>query len=298
VSTPVLCWLCFTRTRSEVRALVVRLCVAAVLASRVAKPCLFCGAEGPGVLSDEHVIPEWLLDHVELPADDLMFHGVAKSATGELTQEPRIHSSFNFVEGRVCEECNTGWMSKLESAAKPILIPLLDNTRTVDNLNAEERGVVWKWAAKTAYLHTWAGPLKNAAQLPHLRALYGPTGAPIPRVHVFGMQADFNKKTAYYQSGTWPHFEPPTELVLNVVQKAAGSYKIGLQFKYLYLLTVFWPEPSAEIVLTAGVHIPIWPMKSDPWTVWSYEGPATDHVIGKLIDFTDSLALQHPATTT
>ena len=42
------------------------------------------------------------------------------------------------------------------------------------------------------------------------------------------MQAGFNKKTAYYQTGTWPHFEPPTELVLNVVQNAAGSYKIGL----------------------------------------------------------------------
>ncbi|MGE4055464.1 MAG: hypothetical protein AB7F99_11760 [Vicinamibacterales bacterium] len=262
----------------------------------MAKACLFCGVEGPGILSDEHVIPQWLLDHVELPADDLMFHGVASSATGELTRQPRIHSSFNFVEGRVCEQCNTGWMSKLESMAKPILIPLLDETRTVGNLSVEERGVVWKWAAKTAYLHTWAGPLKNAVQRSHLHALHGPTGVPVPGVHVFGMQAGFNKKTAYYQTGTWPHFAPPAEPVLRVVKNAAGSYKIGLQFKHLYLLTAFWPEPFAELVLTAGAHIPIWPMKSDPWSVWSYEGPETDHAIGKLIDFADSLALKHPTT--
>jgi hypothetical protein len=189
-------------------------------------------------------------------------------------------------------------MSKLESAAKPILIPLVDKTRSIGSLSAEERGVVWKWATKTAYLHTWAGPLKNAVQLPHLRALYGPSGVPMSGVYVFGMQDNFTKKTAYYQTGTWPHFDPPAELVLNAISKAAGSYKIGLQFKHLYLLTAFWPEFSAETVLTAGAHIPIWPMRSDPWTVWSYEGPATEHVIGKLIDFTDSLALQHPAKPT
>ena len=258
----------------------------------MARRCLFCGAKGPGVLSDEHVIPEWLLNYVELPDDDIMFHGVANAATGQLTKS-RIHSSFNFLEGRVCIECNTGWMSALEAVAKPILIPLLDNKRPVSNLSVEERLIVWKWTAKTAYVHSWAGPLKNA-QLPHLHALYGPAGLPVEGVYVVAMQADFTQPTGYYQAGTWPHFQPPAELVADVIGKASGSYKVGLQFRHLYLLTAFWPNPSVEIVLRQDMHLPVWPMKTAPWTVWSADYiSTTDHAIGLLVDFTNTLAAQH-----
>jgi hypothetical protein len=55
-------------------------------------------------------------------------HGVSDSATGEVTNQ-RIHSAFTFVNGRVCGSCNSAWMSRLENAAKPMLIPLIEGTR-------------------------------------------------------------------------------------------------------------------------------------------------------------------------
>ena len=70
--------------------------------------CLFCGTSGPGALTKEHVVPRWLIEYLQLPPDDLMFQGVADSLTGEIKKQ-RIHSSHNFVEGRICGDCNNGW---------------------------------------------------------------------------------------------------------------------------------------------------------------------------------------------
>jgi hypothetical protein len=86
----------------------------------MSRACLFCGVQGTGTLTHEHVVQRWLIAHLALPPDDLMAHAVADSRTGELTHQLRVHSTHNFVEGRVCEDCNCGWMSTLESEAKPI----------------------------------------------------------------------------------------------------------------------------------------------------------------------------------
>ena len=160
-------------------------------------------------MTDEHIVPRWLIAHLDLPPNDLIAHAVANSKTGELTQKLRVHSTHNFVEGRVCEDCNGGWMNKLESEAKPILVPLIDNQRPVADLTTVERVVVGRWAAKTAYLHSWAGPLKMPVSLEHLAALQGPSGCPLPGVGVFGSQFGFSMKSSYCQTGTWPPWLKP-----------------------------------------------------------------------------------------
>jgi hypothetical protein len=225
--------------------------------------CLFCGTSGPGALTKEHVVPRWLIEYLQLPPDDLMFQGVADSETGEIKKQ-RIHSSHNFVEGRICGDCNNGWMSRLESGAKPILIPLMDDQQSVNTLSANERAVLAKWTAKTAYLHSWVGPLQDAVQHDHLNALYGDTGMPIADVGIFAAQTDFAKPNSYIQTGQWPqlgHNLPSDE-------PAPGSYKIGLQFRRLNLVTAFWPTPNSHLVLTPH-HFPVWPIKPE-WP--AYDG--------------------------
>lgn len=131
----------------------------------MSKSCLFCGAKGSAVLTNEHVIPRWLLEHLNLPENDQLFQAVASSTTETFVKQPRIHSSFNFVQGRVCEDCNTGWMNRLEAAAKPILVPLIEKVRTIDSLSPEEADIVGKWATKTAHMHL------NSTLLPPRRAM-------------------------------------------------------------------------------------------------------------------------------
>src|SRR5689334_20907656 len=147
--------------------------------------CLFCTKKGAGILSKEHVIPRWLLNHLDLPQRDKLFQGVCSSNTNELITSPRIHSTFNFVQGHVCQDCNNGWMSRLEAVAKPLLIPLIDGHGKIEDLSTTESAIIAKWTAKTAYMHSLTSPLKQPVISDHLRALKGDDGAPSSEVAVF-----------------------------------------------------------------------------------------------------------------
>jgi hypothetical protein len=255
----------------------------------MSRECLFCGAVG--TFTDEHVIPQWLLEYLALPEDDMLFQGVASTETGTLVEPPRIHSTFNFVEGRVCGDCNSGWMSSLEGTAKPILITLMEQSRHLQSLSASERTVVGKWAAKTAYLHTWAGPSKNPVQLAHLRALYGDAGAPANGVGVFGMQSEFKKPSGYIRTGLWPQLGTP-QTEDGETPKAA--YKVGLHFRHLYLLVASWPNPTSLLTRLRNLHLRVFPAGegADPdYAVVGLAVPVSP--IDRLVAFANGLAVSH-----
>lgn len=219
-----------------------------------------------------------------------MLQGVASSETGDLVEKPRIHSSFNFVHGHVCAVCNGGWMGRLEAAAKPILIPLMEGKRIIDSLSPDERGIVSKWAAKTAYLHTWAGPLKDPVQIEHLKELLGDDGHPAAGVGVFSMEADYSRQTSYVQTSHWPHLtanERP-----NGVTTPPEAYKIALQYRRLYLLVAFWPNLTSVLARLKGMHVRIWaPGAHDE--EWQYQPPILAGPLGLVKTFADWLAVVH-----
>jgi hypothetical protein len=257
----------------------------------VAKACLFCGSDGASALSKEHVIPQWLLKHLKLPEDDKLFQGVASSANDTLVESPRIHSSFNFVQGHVCEECNNGWMSRLEATAKPILVPLIDRVRTIESLAEEEAEIVGKWTCKTAYMHSWAALLKKPVQREHLEPLLGNDGKPAEGVIVVGMQADLKQPSSYIQMGYWPHLCKPEDKISDETPDAA--YKIGLQFGHLYLLTAFWPDAGSPLALAKDAHTPIIPTGHN-WGEYPGEVAFGDGPVDRLAAFCKALAVSHP----
>ena len=58
----------------------------------------------------------------------------------------------------VCESCNTGWMSDLETDVKSALLPLVVGSPTVVSL--DEQRLLAAWAQKTAMTleHTFSSP--------------------------------------------------------------------------------------------------------------------------------------------
>jgi len=255
-----------------------------------ANSCLFCGLNGAGVLSKEHVIPQWLLRHLDLPVHDQLFQGVGHSESDRLLQTPRIHSTYNFVQGHVCKDCNTGWMSRLEAVAKPMLIPLIDQDRSIEALSASEKEVLGKWTVKTAYLHGFTSPLNHPPQVSHLQVLFGDKGSPLPGVSVFGMQSDFKKPSGYWITRQWPFFAAvaPSRRV------TGESYKIGLQFRHLYLLTAFWPNPNWLLMLAKGIHIPLFSLLQNRWPNYQAEPEVGDGPVDQLALFCNSLAILGP----
>jgi hypothetical protein len=74
----------------------------------------------------------------------------------------------------------------------------------------------------------------------------------------------------------------------------AEAYKIGLQFRHLYLLTAFWPDPKSVLTLLKGVHVPILLTGQDPVPDYSKDFPVGDGPIDELAEFCKWLAVAHP----
>jgi hypothetical protein len=71
----------------------------------------------------------------------------------------------------VCEQCNTGWMSDLETA-----VSLLLDVETLDGrpLSPNERTLIAVWAMKTALTMDVAQPLENRVIPPNVARSFGP----------------------------------------------------------------------------------------------------------------------------
>jgi hypothetical protein len=99
-------------------------------------------------LSDEHVFGDWLrkLGHTG--------EGVREILPGD-GSEPIIQRGGMFSKTLkiVCTPCNIGWMSRLEEAAKPLLVRMFDlsyQPQPQIALNASDQLALARWAFKTA----------------------------------------------------------------------------------------------------------------------------------------------------
>lgn len=97
---------------------------------------MFCGAAG---LTREHVWPQWLIRELrERPIRVWRGRGNEWIAR-DLAMTARF----------VCAHCNNGWMSRLEAAVRPILLPLFVAT-TDQRIDAAGQSMLARWAVKTA----------------------------------------------------------------------------------------------------------------------------------------------------
>src|SRR5580704_5439600 len=81
--------------------------------------CAFCGSD-KRPRGREHVFADWL-NSIGLDADQVEVH------TGWLNRVARRWTTEGFTATvrAVCDDCNHGWLSQLEGAAKPVLTPLI-----------------------------------------------------------------------------------------------------------------------------------------------------------------------------
>jgi hypothetical protein len=106
------------------------------------KLCIFCGAR---VDSVEDVWPKWLLELSK------KWPGQWTMAVKRLNKEGTIDSwKQPLPEIRVyavCQNnCNGGWMSRLENLAKPILIPMIEGQHVT--LDTEQQFAIARWTVK------------------------------------------------------------------------------------------------------------------------------------------------------
>src|SRR5260221_10532881 len=116
--------------------------------------CIFCSGASGSSLSKEHVLPNWLRVLFPRNPADTHTHGITswvELSPGGLTpvtvrRKKQGQASTKRVRV-VCERCNNGWLSQLETRTKPLLFRLIRAERVV--LGSDEQSLLAVWAAKT-----------------------------------------------------------------------------------------------------------------------------------------------------
>lgn len=247
--------------------------------------CVFCRNDLSGRAAVEHIFPQWLLGHLGIPTTDQMFQGCGDEAALDIDEaEGRVHGTWSFVEGRICERCNNGWMSRLEVDARPGIEQLILGAGRIVALTPPQAALLARWAAKTAFLIANVSPFRRPVPPGHLWALNDGGDVP-PGVFVYAGQSSTTTPTAYIQSTMWPQFQRSRSGV--EVGAMANAYKIGLQVRDLMLLVAFTHRSRVEFVTAAGVHVPLNP-RSPIWPSYAAPLPVTPEP--PLWTFTRSLA--------
>jgi hypothetical protein len=102
----------------------------------MANKCIFCGNPAG---SREHIWPKWILERKNFGPFRLKRAGA-----------PDLILNTELTTKAVCHDCNTGWMSKLEAAIKPILEPMFEGKSV--SLDIYQQQLIALWMAKMAFV--------------------------------------------------------------------------------------------------------------------------------------------------
>lgn len=93
------------------------------------------------------MIAKWIRKVLQITEPVKVYRGTTYAGAAE---------ALAIVFREVCANCNTGWMERLESAARPVLEPLLLGAApgTSRVLNPDQQALLATWAVKTSLLLT------------------------------------------------------------------------------------------------------------------------------------------------
>lgn len=224
--------------------------------SQLKRRCIFCDGKLTGCRAKEHIIPAWLLQHLQITKDELLV-GVARSSDNRILSRRRVPTG-NFVEGRVCEKCNGGWMSNLESKAKSLVVQLIAGRQNLFALGNDDRTLFARWATKTAFVLRSAGVGGPEVNPAHLRVLAKVPNALPSQICVAAQHHRATRTFSYLSRNDWPEIAAVN--VIGQINPITNSYKICFQLRDLLILVAHWPQKLSAYVLECGMHFPIWPL--------------------------------------
>ena len=226
--------------------------------------CPFCGNsfDLPGQSakkSNEHVIAQWLQDHLDLRREHTTSR-VLNILTKQHTDHRQVTTS-NFVYGRVCRPCNNGWMARLEGEVKPILIRLIEDPMRLNDLTNTERHLVARWTVKTAavFNRVYRGgdptnPDAHPVPAEHLVALKA--GVLPQEIVVVASGCPYGWRSTCLESATWA-LMPEHSIPLTDTDRKK-SYKVGLSFGQLLLGVAYYPSPDYYYAVRYDKHSILW----------------------------------------
>jgi len=228
--------------------------------------CFFCGHElqsksmsAKATATDEDIVPRWLQKDLGIANESVS--PLLMQNAGRRPLNIRRHTIGSFKAGRVCAGCNNGWMSQLENAAKPILIALIEGTRSFPDLDRDERFAIARWTLKTAAAlnrsSIYGSPkLENSRPVPneHLRKL-ADGKMPTEALVVGTIYATYQKQFDFLQDAQWRN---PQNSIRLQEEHRNRSYKIALSFRQLMLIAAYYPSEDYAYGINSKACFPVW----------------------------------------
>lgn len=130
------------------------------MGEEVSKKCIFCKADltnrqnKANQNTKEHIFPKWLLNRYELKKMPISFSFLEAETDDNISIQltpPKADRSLalnGFVLGKICANCNNGWMSDLENVTKYDLINLHDG----GDAPLIRKNSLAIWCTKTAFI--------------------------------------------------------------------------------------------------------------------------------------------------
>lgn len=225
--------------------------------------CIFCKEDLSKVgRSKEHILPVWLqtawglADVIYLPTH---FNEQGKVITS------RKHNLAKLLAGRVCKACNGGWMSRLETQCKPLILDLAQVRRRILDISDEEALLLARWTVKTCFsLHT-SSNYRMIVHTDHFQMLDTEDYRLPDNVFVVGHTYKPGSDFTWCQTTSWPIYLRDTEPTsLNSKKIKNHGYKIALKLGGLFLMVFYNPLNIGRACLWFQRHIPLYPRWSHP----------------------------------
>jgi hypothetical protein len=136
----------------------------------------------------------------------------------------------------VCAECNNGWMSTLETAAMPVMKPLIEGKGNLYKCRGAEARILGRWAAKTAYVLNAASAYSLKVPQSHRASILRGT---VPNeVFVFGLP--FSTEELHWSQHTeWQFLNARPEELPSDIELETRTYKIGIRLRHLSFIVVW-----------------------------------------------------------
>jgi hypothetical protein len=223
------------------------------------RECIFCGATGSKI-TKEHVWTKWLREHVELGTGPPIGHSRRLTTRDGETVEDLSWEAIplDWQVAAPCKDCNEGWMEQIETAARPILTPMLDDKRVSLDISGVDVLAQWVTLRVMVAQHAYPKERRRSITQERYRAFFQTRQVP-PGTQIWVGR--------YSGAGPWPTQYYHREIrIARPDTSPPNAYIVG--FSVGYVAFVCWGhEVTAGAIVRLGQKMhellaPIWPALS------------------------------------
>lgn len=207
--------------------------------------CLFCGFKRER--AKEHIWPKWLQTIIN---SDMygQFSGAHLNFSLD-TLDKRLQNGESLVCGKICKNCNIGWMRQLELNFQAIFNKKMNSEVIVFDENTSR--IVSYWAFKTSLMINAGSNFRKIIPNSHFLCLYNNS---IPcNVKIYIAISTLDKSLKWLQSQTATYIQKHDKKFND------DYYSISMQISDIIIKIVNLPNKDSNIVDPNNEYRQIWP---------------------------------------